>query len=132
MCFFIGWTLSSNFLSAWSDKNGRKLISVIAWLNNMISMIIILLLPGKDKIYYYIICAVYFSAGVTTGARVTASYCYMIELVPPEWAPFSCTFWNCMEGLVYIYLTIYYRFINKNWEWTFICGIIIQGTACLF
>ena len=88
-------------------------------------MIVILLLPGENKIYYYIICGMFFSSGITTGARTTASYCYMIELVPREWGPFCCTFWNCTEGMVYIYLTIYYRFIDKDWRWTLVCGIII-------
>ena len=28
------------------------------------------------------------------------------------------SFWNVCEGLIYIWLTLYYRYISKEWKWT--------------
>lgn len=41
------------------------------------------------------------------------------------------TVWNMNEGMVYIYLTIYYRYISKNWIPTLIFAISLQSLTIL-
>jgi hypothetical protein len=41
------------------------------------------------------------------------------------------TVWNCWEGSVFIYLTIYYYYISKNWVWTQWVGAGFNVVACI-
>lgn len=39
------------------------------------------------------------------------------------------TIWNCSEGAIFIYLTIYYYWISKNWVWTQVYGAATNFVA---
>ena len=50
--------------------------------------------------------------------------CYMAEFQPESHQGAVSTFWNVSEGAIYIYLTIYYRFISKDWYPTLLFALV--------
>jgi hypothetical protein len=40
--------------------------------------------------------------------------------------------WNCLEGLIYIYITVYYYYFSKDWIWTLLYAIFLNTLACFF
>lgn len=43
--------------------------------------------------------------------------------------------WNCMEGAIYVYLTLYFRYVSKNWLYPEIWGAFtafVSGLIILF
>ena len=122
MMFFTGWALCCTCLPRLGDVYGRKFQYMLTLLTNLIATLVILLLPGPQKVYYYIICAMYLLNGMQTAGRCSSGYVYMTELAPERYRSTMGTIWNMCEGLTFIYLTIYFKFISKNWEWTFVFG----------
>ena len=122
MMFFTGWTLGSLLLPALGDKYGRKILYVPTLCITFSSMVTIVLLPGLNIKWFYVLIAVFFINGVSNGGRSTSGYCLMVEIAPLKYQNFMGTVWNMSEGMVYIYLTIYYRYISKNWVWTLVFG----------
>ena len=132
MMFFTGFAISAPILSYCSDKYGRKIIYVISLYVVMSAMIVILLLPGDEKKYFYVLVSMFLMCGVASGGRSFAGYCLMTELLPESWKSIAGTTWGCFEGMIYVYLTIYYRFICINWVPTVLFGATLQGiTATL-
>ena len=54
----------------------------------------------------------------------------MVELAPEKYKNILGTIWNMNEGMIYIYLTIYYQ-INKNWFWTIAFAAALQFITVL-
>lgn len=40
------------------------------------------------------------------------------------------TVWNCVEGAIFIWLTIYFYWIDKDWIWTQVWGLSLNVLAC--
>ena len=93
------------------------------------SELVVLVLP-KARGARFAIIPMQFIHGVSTAGRVTAGYCMMSDFSPKKYQSILGSLWNVSEGLVVIYLTIYFRYISPNWYWVEIFAIS-QGTICL-
>lgn len=73
--------------------------------------------------------AIYFSMflnGASSFGRASTGYNYFNEFLPKKNQSTVGTIWIVTEALVYIILTIYFRYINKNWYWSIFFGFIIN------
>lgn len=57
----------------------------------------------------------------------------MCEVAPASTHTAMGTTWNMLEGFVFIILTLYFRFISKEWRWSLVIGVVygIVGYAIL-
>ena len=56
--------------------------------------------------------------------RANGCYNLMCELAPAKSHTAMGTLWNMSEGGVFILLTLYYRFISKEWKWSVAMGVV--------
>lgn len=64
--------------------------------------------------------------GLSSAGRVAIGFCYMMEFQPLSYQSAISSIWNVSEGLVYIWLTIYYKYISKDWYWTAIVPTVVN------
>jgi len=124
MAFFIGFAISSLFVPSLSDRHGRKRIFVVCMLTNLFVLIGIFIMPSKSN-YIWAVIALFLFQGLEAGGLTAIGYCYFVELAPKWCAEYLGTIWNVSEGCNFIFLTIYYAYISKDWRHTFIFAIAI-------
>ena len=73
-----------------------------------------------------------FTFGFINSLRTNVGYIYMIELMPKKWETFIGTFWNCVEGLIYLQATIFFYYISKNWLNFVLIGYFLQIFSTIF
>ena len=56
--------------------------------------------------------------GMQSSVRTAVGYCYFLENAPKESASLLGTLWQVMEAIVLMEITVYYKWISKNWFWT--------------
>jgi len=126
MLFFTGFAISSVIVPSYSDKNGRKKVFLASLAGNLFVFITLLILPSNSK-YLYLMLVLFLIDGLASAGRTSVGYCYFVELSPAKYADYLGTGWNISEGFVYIVLTIYFRYISKNWFWTIAFGTFLQA-----
>jgi hypothetical protein len=94
-------------------------------------LIIILIMPAHKMLSVYIIYICMFINGVTSFGRASTGYNYFSEFVPKNNQSTVGTIWIVMEAVVYIMLTIYFRYISKNWIWSVFVGLILNLVCTL-
>lgn len=77
----------------------------------------------------YVIIVLMFVAGFLSGGRMTVGYCFMVEMAPEKYAGMMGTVWDVSESVVYIILTVYFRYINKNWHYIIAFATILNFIA---
>jgi MFS family permease len=119
MLFFAGWTISSLSITSYADRNGRKMVFVICMLVQIIAVSVILAVPGgPDSMKsVYIIYVMMFLIGISSAGRTAVGYCYMLEMAPQRSHAFMGSSWNIMEGLIFIWLTLYFWLLKISWFW---------------
>jgi len=122
MLFFTGWAITSLIIPPLADIHGRKNIYVYLLCTNLFTYIVPMVLPGSSFEYVYIIIASFFINGLMAGGKTAVGYCYMLELLPEYKQTLFGTLWLIVDGSTFIFLTIYYRFISRNWFGTFVIG----------
>ncbi len=104
---------------------------VIAMAVQLLTLIIILIMPGHKMLSVYTIYICMFVNGVSSFGRASTGYNYFSEFVPKDSQSTIGTIWIVMEAVVYILLTIYFRYINKNWIWSVFVGLILNLVCTL-
>ena len=94
---------------------------------NLVVMLILLLLPAKPfnsggRFIVYFMIFLFLVQGLQSGGRTACGYCYFQEMAPQKYGSLMGTGWNVSEGVIYIYITIYYGAISKNWVPTIVVG----------
>lgn len=117
MMFFSGFSIGCLFLPALGDKNGRKKYFLGCIFINLIIFVIMLLLPNHQEKYMYVLIILMFFDGLQSGGRMTIGYCYMVEFAPENYHGMIGTVWDISESVVYIILTLYYRYVCKDWHY---------------
>ena len=130
MMLFTGFTLSSLVLPALSDKIGRRSIFLGCLLVNLIVLAILLIIPDQKEWVNFVIF-LFFITGLSLAGRASVGYCFMLECAPERYSSIMGSFWNISEGMVYIYATVYYRWVSKDWWWTIAFALVLQ-TVTLF
>ena len=70
-------------------------------------------------------------AGMFTSWRISVGYVYMLELCPLSGQVFIGTFWNGVEGTIFLLLTLWYWLsTSKSWFWPTLVGYLIQVWVC--
>lgn len=131
--FFIGFGLGSVFLPTLSDRYGRKPFFVAAIACIAITFTALVLLPGGNEHYnmVYIFLTIWFINGVQSGLRTAVGYCYFCELAPSKHREAMGTIWNVSEGMLLIWLTLFFWFVSKDWKWTVAFGGALAA-VCTF
>jgi MFS family permease len=57
----------------------------------------------------------FFLLGLSTPGKSNVSYIYLLELIPKKWQTAVGTVLLFADGSTMIFLTIYFRFISKDW-----------------
>lgn len=115
--FFLGWSCTLLWLPRLGDIYGRKMPFA---LNQIINTILYSLLLWTRDLNQMI--AILFTFGLVNSIRTNVGYVYMIELMPKRHETTIGTFWNCIEGLIFLQATIYFYYINKDWYYFVLIG----------
>ena len=120
--FWTGFFLGSLVLPSLSDKRGRKNLFLICITVNLVCAVTMLVLPSSDYntspgLVHFMI-SIQFVLGFLSAGRVSIGFSYFVELAPKENMALMSSVWNVMEGAIYMWCTIFYRWINKNWHYT--------------
>ena len=75
--------------------------------------------------------ALWFISGAQTGGRMAIGCNYFAEFAPKRNHSLMVTVWNMSEGAIYIYITIYYRFISKEWKPVFYFALVLNIIICI-
>ena len=131
MVFFAGFGLSCLLVPPLGDRNGRKMIFVQCITLNLFIFVALLILPKDSETSMYLTIVLMLFAGLISGGRMTVGYCYMVEMAPEKYAGMMGTAWDISESLVYIILTTYYRYINKNWHYIIAFATLLNLIAII-
>jgi len=71
----------------------------------------------------------FFVQGFQSGGRNPIGFCYFIELSPQKYANYLGTGWSTINGSIFVGLTLFFRYIDKNWEWTIVFAAVNQAIA---
>ena len=118
MCYYIGFAIGAVVFPSLSDRYGRKKIYLPALTVNLFCLIGMLVMPYHKIGSLYFCMVIQLFIGLSTGARVPTQFCYFCELTPKKYHAYLSSVWNISEGIVLIYITIYYAYINKDWWYT--------------
>ena len=120
MLFFTGFAVGSFFIPANSDKYGRKLVLIgclTLQLFTIASMLMVPVGPQEfESMYINYFVFLFFLFGVCTSGRVAIGFVYFCEFAPAKYHNIMGTIMNISEGMIYIYLTLYFYYGGKNWE----------------
>jgi len=73
-----------------------------------------------------ILIVLWFISGAQSAGRMAIGYNYFVEFAPVSAHDYMGTLWNISEGAIYIYITLYYRLISKDWKPVFIFALILN------
>lgn len=105
-----GWAMGCLFIPRLGDILGRRLpffvclgISVAVYLGLILSQNIFLTMT------------LFFFLGLSTPGKSNIAYVYLLELVPTNWQTYVGTALLFADGSTMILLTLYFRYLNKDW-----------------
>ena len=124
MMFFTGYAIGNLIVPPMSDHYGRKNIFVCNMIVSLLSFVAVLLFPS-DYNYIYAIIVVFFIGGFNSSGRMMVGYCYMIEMAPTKHRSWMCTVWDLHDGTMMIWVTLYYRYVSKDWRPTLYWACIV-------
>ena len=119
--YFAGWTIGCIFIPRLGDFYGRK------WpfrISLGFSLVFYLGLILSQNIDFSI--AQFFLLGVCVCGSSNICYVYLLELIPSKLYTTVGTILLFADGSTLIFLSIYFRYISKDWLWFQIYGISIS------
>lgn len=119
--FFLGWCTTLLWMPRLGDIYGRK--KLVLW-DNFVSLVLyagVFLAPS-----IYVLQAVLFAWGFFASIRTNIGFCYMIEMMPRNWQSFVGTMWNCIEGLINLWATLWFMGVSTHWEGFVSLGLLLQ------
>eukprot|EP00347_Sterkiella_histriomuscorum_P012127 403369790 len=128
--FFAGWTISCAIVPKLSDFYGRKFMAMIC-IGVSIGCYVGLIFSNNLTLSIVL----FFFLGLSQAGKSTNCYIYLMELIPQNKQTLIGTLMNFADGLILILMSIYFRFISKNWMYYQICGLFatcLAFIACLF
>ena len=125
--FFLGWCLTLLWLPSFGDKYGRR---KIYWIGNLLTTAIFtVVLISKS---FWLTVSMIFLLGTLKSIRISIGYTYCMELIGAPYRTFYGTLWNVNEGLIFLWATIYYWRIDKNWFPLVAFGYSLAVIATIF
>lgn len=117
MVWFIGQLLFSPIIPKLQDRFGRKPVFNACSFVNFLTLFFMLFLPARRNPSQALLYVLIFFNGVASVGRVITGYTYFTEFYPEKYQSVVGTVWSVMEGLVVIFMVIYFVFISKSWYW---------------
>jgi len=81
--------------------------------------------------FYWIIVVMFFFHGFSHSLVALVGFCINCDFTPETSHSMVGAAWNISEGIIYIYLTIYYRLISRNWVYPQILGLVITAAPAI-
>ena len=128
MLYFSGFAVGSSFWPRQADFLGRKRFFIFTMLLQAISFLFITLIPAGPESnlskYLWILQINMFFQGVCSSGRTAIGVVYMTELSPDKFHAMISSFYNFGEGIIYIYLTLFFKYSDhKNTKYTLWFGV---------
>lgn len=131
MAFFAGWALGSFWVPQQSDVFGRKRPFMFCLAIQFMVFTSLAFVPYHNEKSVFKLQVLMLILGLAASGREPIGLCYQAEFQPVSHQGYVSTFWNCTEGAIYIYLTIYYKYFNKDWYPTLIFALSLNGLVLL-
>lgn len=125
MGFFAGFAAGAAFLPNLSDKYGRKWYYIGSLVLQFVSVLVCCVLPGDYRACVYVIIFMFFLHGVAHSITTVAGFSMMCDVCNENIIGLVGSLFNCMDGSTYIFLTVYFRYISKNWLYPQIVGLVL-------
>lgn len=128
--FFAGWASTVLILPLLADKFGRKWIVFPCTV--LMAIVMILMTFVSHSIDFTI--SLVFMAGMATSGTISAGYCYAQEFFTPKYKILYGFSYNSLEGIIYIFQTIYFAYLFKQSLYisSFGCVMAVISVIALF
>jgi len=97
---------------------------------NFLTLVAILLCKEHDSQSRLILTGIFLINGLNTPGRALTGYTYFQEFFAKNQQGMIGALFNCIEGSVYICLTLYWSQLNYSWRWTVIFAAVLN-LVCL-
>jgi MFS family permease len=125
--YFMGWTTTCLVVPPPADRYGRRLI--------FLGCITLLLVSYAWLMFTHninVTISMMYLQGFITSGRITVGYVYMQEFMTPKWRVVIGATWNVFDGLTYLFMTIYFGWIDKHYFWYCMIGFwFATFTVCV-
>lgn len=127
--FFAGWSTTVLFIPFLSDKIGRRWIFFISIVLVAGAMAGLLFSSNLN-----LTISLMFLEGALTSGRTMVGYVYINEFLTPSWQVVFGTAFNFIDGTTYLWMTLYFDFINRHYWYFSIIGLVFTcvGTVCTY
>jgi MFS family permease len=75
--------------------------------------------------FYWVIAFMFFLHGVSHALVTVAGFCLNCDFAPETTHNMISAVWNMTDASSGIFLTLYFRYVSKNWVWPQLFGIIV-------
>jgi MFS family permease len=124
--YLLGWALGCLFVPRMGDIYGRRLPYLISM---AISLLVYLVLILSTNIN--LTTVMFLLLGLTTPAKSNVCYIYLLEFIPKKWQTAVGTALLFGDGSTMIFLSLYFRFISKDWLWFQVFALSLTAAAFL-
>jgi len=122
----MGWTTTCLVIPPLSDRYGRKYIFFISMVLGTIGYAWLMFTHNIN-----VTISMMFMQGLITSGRITVGYVYMQEFLTPKWRVFTGAAYNVIDGMTYLFMTIYFGWISKHYFWYCLIGFG-YSIVCVF
>lgn len=122
--YLFGWSAGCLFVPRMGDVYGRRWPYLISM---GISLFVYLGLILSNNVN--LTMALFFLLGLCTPGKSNIAYVYLLELVPTDWQTYVGTMLLFADGSTMIFLSIYFRYISKDWLWFQIFALSLSAVA---
>jgi MFS family permease len=124
--YLMGWAIGCLFIPRLGDLHGRKLPYAISM---GFSVLVYLGLILSQNIYLTMV--LFWFLGFTCPGKSNIAYVYLLEFVPTKMQTYVGTALLIADGSTMIILSIYFRFISKDWLGFQVFALCISTVAFL-
>ena len=116
MLYFLGFTLGSCIMPRLADRYGRKKYFLRLMTLQFVASGVAIAAPA-NKVGLLATHLAMLLIGFAAIGRLNIGYCYMLEFMPVEYKAKVSSIWFALLATVYFQLTIYFKFVSKDWKW---------------
>lgn len=124
--YFAGWTVACVFIPRLGDLYGRRFpylissgLSVFVYLGLILSSNLTL-----STIFFFML-------GLCCVGKSNLCYVYLLEFIPLRWQVYVGTFLLFLDGSTMIIISLYFRYMSRDWLYFQICGCCATAMAFL-
>ena len=127
--FLLGIVIGCSTLTRLGDVYGRKPIYILGLFMHL-SFMFGILISRNPYVDYFLL----FTFGMSITARYYVGYTYNVEMQPKSHYVLVSTTMFLFESVVYLFITFYFRFISRRWQYLQIPNVLLtlMGIGFLF